>query len=343
MVLTLAKAVNVRNTDAGVKISYFIHGRGHGHASRALSIVPALRRAGHLVSVYTGGDGTDLIATLGDFEHVDPILPGAVGLSRLPLRLSRDHRRIRRERPALVISDGDMPSLTVAKAFRIRTLAIGHDLVFSRCELPADLPRRHMRTQRRSGFFAHHLSDFGIPVHFLPIEPSARNTRVARPALRPELAGEVDNSGPVLCYFRDRNGRPAVDLAAAAGAQVVCFGDPDLSGPGIDARPFDREAFAEMFRTCSAVIGSAGSNLLAECVMLKKPVLALHRKSDSEQLMNGILAEAAQVAQTATFEGLSSADVTRFLDRVKAEDFAQVDLVGALPDAATAVLEAITI
>ena len=74
-------------------------------------------------------------------------------------------------------------------------------------------------------------------------------------------------------------------------------------------------------------------------MILQKPVLALHKSGDSEQLKNGIMAQDAGVAQAGNFQQLSRKMVQKFLQRVHNNDFKTVDLQTALPDTITAILE----
>ncbi|MCA9662191.1 MAG: glycosyltransferase, partial [Myxococcales bacterium] len=100
---------------------------------------------------------------------------------------------------------------------------------------------------------------------------------------------------------------------------------------------FDRQAFRAALRRCAAVIATAGSNLLAECVLLNKPILALHARGDHEQRLNGLLAADAGVAEAATIGDPALAEgVRRFLDRVERGGFSRVELAAALPPVSTA-------
>src|SRR5690606_1597336 len=154
---------------------------------------------------------------------------------------------------------------------------------------------------------------------------------VARPDLRDDLRGPLTRDGFVLAYFRDDNGARPLELALAAGAEVVCFSAVSPGLPGLRSHRPDRAAFAEHLRRCDGVITSAGSNVLAECVMLGKPALALYRRDDGEQALNARLAEHAGVAVARSFDALSAADVATYLARARAGDFAALDLAAALP------------
>ena len=73
--------------------------------------------------------------------------------------------------------------------------------------------------------------------------------------------------------------------------------------------------------------------------MLRKPLLALYRSRDSEQLLNSLLVEQSRVGHSASLETLDAKTVTHFLHRVNDRQFDTIDLETALPDIASAVLQ----
>lgn len=318
------------------KIGYYVHGRGRGHASRALPILGALRERGDELRIYGGGQAADLLGALPEHRLVRPIHRGLAGVIELPRRLAKEIVEQAGFRPDAIVSDGDVPSLLAARALGIPAVALGHDLVFSRCRLPEGLPRLRVLACRRTTW-ASSRARRAVAVHFLPIEPETPGTLVARPERRlaPARAGEP---GAVVCYFSECDARRVLELVARAGRRVVAFGDPGLDVPGVEARPFDPGAFLAHLEGASAVVTTAGSNVLAECVLAGKPVLALYDDRHNEQTLNALLAERAGVAVASSLAALSPAVVARFFDRCRAADFARIDLERALPSAPSAVL-----
>ncbi|WP_437984689.1 glycosyltransferase family protein [Sorangium sp. So ce117] len=318
------------------KIGYYVHGRGRGHASRALPILGALRERGHELRIYGGGQAADLLGALPEHRLVRPIRRGLAGVIELPRRLAKEIVEQAGFRPDAIVSDGDVPSLLAARALGIPAVALGHDLVFSRCRLPEGLPRLRVLACRRTTW-ASSRARRAVAVHFLPIDPETPGTLVARPERRlaPARAGEP---GAVVCYFSECDARRVLELVARDGRRVISFGDPGLDVPGVEARPFDPGAFLGHLEGASAVVTTAGSNVLAECVLAGKPVLALYDDRHNEQTLNALLAERAGVAVASSLAALSPAVVARFFDRCRAADFARIDLERALPSAPSAVL-----
>jgi UDP-N-acetylglucosamine--N-acetylmuramyl-(pentapeptide) pyrophosphoryl-undecaprenol N-acetylglucosamine transferase len=311
-----------------LRIAYFIHGRGRGHASRSVPVARRLVGAGHEVSVHGGGNAQDLADETLDWRPRTPLLPGAGGVIRLPTQVARDIVELGRLRPDLVVSDGDQAILAAARARRIPALALGHDLVFTCCALPDSLPRAALRYEWANAATPTHLTRQRVAVHFLPATPSRAGTSVARPD--GDRAPAATSGEHLVAYFRDANGAAVVEWIRALGWEVRWFG-PGATTPDGNPSPFaGREEFQHELRTAAGVIGSAGSNLIAECVLHGKPLLALHRRDDTEQTLNALLARAANVAEASPIEQATRELATRFVDRVRAGDFAPVDLASQL-------------
>lgn len=312
-------------------VDYFVHGRGRGHGSRARDAVPALEAAGHVVRVHAGGAAPAALGPIAGVRPREVVGRGLGGLGTWRRLFVGDLARFRgAERPDAVVSDGDAPSLAAARRAGVPAVAVGHDQVFVHAVLPAGLPPGPLWRERVHGSIAGRLAGRAVAVHFLPIAARSARARVARIA-GADLAGPVSDDGFFVAYFRDPNADAVLDAAVAAGARVVAFGSDVRPRPGVEARGFDRAGLVAHLRRCRGVIGSAGSNLLAECVWLGKPVLAVHRDREAEQALNAAMIEAAGVGVAGPLGRLSPGDVARFVDRAGVGGFARVDLRGGLP------------
>lgn len=319
------------------RIDLVVHGRGRGHASRALACASALREVGHELALYAGGDAEPVLRDSGAFNPLPIVRPGLAAPAGWLRRLTSDARRFERAADCL-ISDGDHPSLVLARRRALPSVAVDHGLALTHGALPIRPPPL-LRLHERLNNAPLALATRRVAVHFLPFSPRDPDLRCARPDLRPELRRDTSEGGFLLAYFRDDNGLRALSLARDAGAELVCFGARDPQLPGVRFLPQDRDAFAAHLLRCDGVLASAGSNVLAECVMLGKPLLALHHRGDAEQALNAGLAEHAGVALGRPFDALSRADLDLFLARARARDFARVDLERALPPVSQVVVD----
>lgn len=319
-----------------VQLNYFVHGRGQGHASRALSVLPALRREGWSVRLWAADAAMQALAAEGA-TPLEGLIPGPWAAVQLLRQARQLARRLRREGARLVVSDGHQPALLAARWLGLPSLAIGHDLVFWGAQLPAGLPRVSLAHQRLNAWPAWHHASRAVGVHFLPTQSRSARLSMARPSLQ-EPPPPASHEGPLLCYFRDANG-------ASVRAALERLGQA-VSLPG-EGRHEPRAQFRARVARCRGVVASAGSNLLAECVLLGKPVFALYRRGDHEQRLNACMIERAQVGAATAFEsgferaGPGERRLKRFLERAAAGNYRRVDLAEALPPVEQVVLGAL--
>lgn len=294
-----------------IRIAYFVHGRGKGHAIRTRAVVRALGKS-YEAQVFCAGEAWDTLHDLPCTQPILPCMPGKGMIGSFTLRFRGDRERFRRWTPDLVVSDGDGPSVNAAKSLGIPVVAVGHGLVLHHTHLPAALPlHRHLReviNVASSSWPACRR----VAVHFAPLEPRTTGTYVARPDLRSETDPGCAREDFILAYFRDGNGTMALEQLARRGHRVLLFGQPRSVPQGVEVHSPDVSTFGEALSRCRAVIGSAGNHLPAECAMLGIPMLALHRENDVEHKMNGRLVEAAGIGITAAVDRCTPDIVRRF-------------------------------
>jgi len=294
-----------------IRIAYFVHGRGRGHAVRARAVLSSLG-VGYQIRVFCAGAAWDALSDLPNAEPVLPCLPGKGMVRAFALRLRGDRERFGRWRPDLVVSDGDGPSVNAAKSLGIPVVAIGHGLILHHTHLPVTLPLglhlREVANVASSSWPACRR----VAVHFAPVEPRTEGTYVARPDLRDEAKGVSAREDFVLAYFRDGNGTAALEQLARRGHRVLLFGHPRSVPTGVELLPPNDRAFGEALGRCRAVAGSAGNHLPAECAMLGVPMLALHRENDAEHRLNASLLEAAGIGVASSVERCNAETIQRF-------------------------------
>lgn len=329
-------------------VHYYVHGRGRGHATRSRAIIGRLRARGHAVRVFAGADALPIL---------EPVVFGCTEVESMPPRpslrsLTLGARRLGRavlaawnEVPDVIVSDGDHPAVLAGRLLGRFTIAVGHGLVFSRCERPPGLPRgpwvREALKATVSSWPAHRY----VPVNFVPLPVTRRGTVLARPVLddrlhAPEPARPAPDRYTVLCYFRDGNDDavlPTLQRVLDPEDAIICYGGSPRSG--VDARPLDRAAFLTDLRTCDLVVASAGSQLISECVALGRPIFALHQPDDDEQRLNVSMLRALGAGDGCAFGSLTLEQLQRF---VRDPPTAAADVQSwDAPDAARVVLSLI--
>ena len=329
------------------RIDYAVHGHGRGHASCARDVITRLLAAGHTVTAFAGGDGAPLLEGLCEVRPRSPILPGPGAIPALLGRARRDAARLRAEAPDLVLTDGDQAIVLGARRARVPSLAIGHDLVFSACSLPRGLPRVSLARERLNALVPTRLADARIALHFLPVAPRLANTRVARGLGPGERVGVHDVSGLpsepfLLVYLSDGDRESVFARLEEANVDAVAFGEGLRPRGRVRTEPVSRERFAAHLAGALGVVATAGSNVLTECVLAKRPVLALHSGRHHEQALNAALIERAGVNQALRISELTPSAIRAFTARAAAGGFESRELAGALAPVDEVALESVT-
>ena len=272
------------------RVRYVVHGRGLGHATRALALMNHLRAAGHEVIVAGGRDALAVLRAQGPVEEAPSLTPGMgllATLSGLATRVFAERRALSRDDIALVISDGDLPALLGAATKRLPSIAIGHGLVFSHARRPEAVDPARWAREARKARLASLTSKRQIAVNFAPLEPAMPSATVARPELRPGLEREAPGpQGRIIAYFRDDNGAEVLSALVAQGERPLLFSDKSEAPGGVEVVKRDPEAFQGALQKARAVVSSAGSQLISECAHLGIPHFALHDENDDEQALN---------------------------------------------------------
>lgn len=316
-------------------LHYYVHGRGRGHASRSRAVIARLQQAGHEVIAFAGRDARALLRDRVPTRSVRSLLPGQ-GLGTGPLvaaRVREAAAALRHDDARLVISDGDLPGLLAARLLRRPSIAVGHGLVFLCCERPPSLPAAPWRREAIKAGVSSVGASRRVAVGFVPLP--VRRGRLARPALElPEIRRTPD--GPVLCYFRDGASVPLQRHLAALSRDmpVILFATEPPVVPGIEHELPSRERFVEVLARARAVVASAGSQLISECVALGTPQWAGYRPDDDEQALNVAMLREAGLGDGCPLPELDEARLRAFLAR-PASPPSRWDA----PDVATAVLE----
>lgn len=317
-------------------IHYYVHGRGRGHATRSRAVITRLRHAGLEVVAFAGPSAEPLLREHVTTHPVRSLLPDA-GWHAPRLLAARVHAAVtalRRERADLVISDGDLPGTLAARATGRPSLAVGHGLVFRCCARPPDAPAAAWRREALKAAVSTLGAQREIAVGFVPLP--VRRGRLARPCLELPPLPETPRTpqGPLVCYFRDGAPRSLLERLAALDAPVMLFAATDPHVPGLLHQPPSRDGFVQALLRARAVVATAGSQLISECVALGVPLLALHDPRDDEQALNVLMLRAAGLGDGGPLPQLDDARLRAFATRPPLAPPAW-----DAPDVATAVLE----
>ncbi len=324
-------------------VHYYVHGRGLGHATRSVTVIRALIDAGYRVLAFAGEDATLLVREATECRRVQS-LPAKLSLRTPPLvawRVTEGLAAQRAHRPSVVVSDSDLPGLLAARLAGIPAVAVGHGLMTGTCHRPPHVNRgawwrEGLKVRSSSLGATHHVAVSFVAAR--PLDPA--RTTVAAPALSPDLLAQPpspDPNAPLVAYFRDDNAHAVIDALSAHGHPVTLF-TRHIHPPcaGILVRSLNRADFVCALRAAPAVVSSAGSQLMSECVFLGVSQFALYDADDDEQRLNVEMLRGAGLGDGCTIGSFTPARLHHFLEGL--DGAARTPPPLPTPDVATAVL-----
>lgn len=320
-----------------MRIHHFVHGRGRGHATRALPIVRQLRDAGHEVVLHARDTAMAMLRDAGHHPHtLAPVPRGIRSLAMIATATRHVVSQLQREGADLVIGDGDPIGLLAGRRVGIPTIAVGHNVVFTHGSLPG-APRKALWAERANAGLSTQAT-WAVGANFLPLDSKTPTATFGRPDPRWDAAPTPRDDGFVLSYFRDGEDGGAATQAAHLGYDVHVFGS--YNGPGhprVTRHPADDDVFLDHLARCHAVVATGGSNLITEAIYLRKPIYCLYGRGDFEQALNVYMLRNANVGDGQSLR--SEPQVGPFLSRVAQGGFASVDLARVMPTVSSLVVD----
>ena len=243
-------------------VHLYVHGRGRGHGSRSRAVADHLRELSFDVRIFAGRDAYELFES-GTVERVDSLMPGdgLATVTKLKRRLQDAVRAARKDGAIAIVSDSDLPGAAAGRFAKIPSIALGHGIMFSHTQRPAELSRRPWQRQAFKARTAASGSHLQIAVNFCPLRPKRPSTIVAKPVLRSALQAVIHNEratgDAILCYFRDDNGSKLLKVLAERGLPTRLFAKENPGIPGISWEPLNAERFTSALLEARAVGFSA--------------------------------------------------------------------------------------
>ncbi len=317
-------------------------GEGRGHASRARALTEGLR-ARHRMVLFAPGDA---------FQFLAPIYAGtAVQVRRLPaLRFQYDRSRrldswatlregihylkelpstvrhlrdlIDLERPSLVISDFEPALPRAARLCSIPFLSINHQhflRTFDLSGLPLSLRLRAWIMGWFVGLYASGQAETVVSSFYSPpLKRSVRNVTQVGALMRPEvLAEESKDFGHLTAYFRKFAPEKLLHALADQPRPVHVFGlGPRPPMGSLTFRRIDAKEFIMDLATCTALVSTAGNQLLGEALYLGKPALVVPEERNHEQYINAHFVRQMGVGDWCESGKAGRVEVDRFLKRL---------------------------
>lgn len=292
-----------------LKIAYYVHGRGRGHSSRALSVINKLILRKYKLKLLAGRDAYPVLYQEFEVTAINSIFPDS-SFFDFTRRLRSDLKLLRHFRPDVLISDGDAPSTWAAKLLGIPIICIGHGLVFPYCKHVIKLPWWGSVKENFKVRVASFWADYKFILHFCLLPTTDDRSIVVKPDLKIE-SQPLPQGDYLISYFRDGNGLAALKKLTAFGIEIRNFGHP-VNIAGIQNYKADNTLFKQMLSGARGVIGSAGSNLIFESMAMRKPMFLLYHPKDFEQKANAAYMEHLGIGLSSAFDSVSDDLVQKY-------------------------------
>lgn len=317
-----------------MRILYGVHGTGHGHAMRGLTIARALPE--HEFLFVANDDALRVLEpefrvrrlpNLGTVFKNYRIDFGATIARALPLLLhQRRHVReaqkiIEEFRPDVCMTDLEYFVPRAARQAGIPCLTLDHQHVITCCrhDLPADM-RWDALIQGLTPRYLFRPTDENLLVSFYapPVLEKYR-ARVAPPILRKSLLGlQPADQGHILVYQSNSTDKRLIEVLQRHGRKAYVFGYGREEGALGNVRfcPKSEEGFLELLAGCSYVIQGGSHTLMSEALHLGKPVLSLPIRAMVEQRFNALYLERLGYGVQTDMRGLDPAFLAGFEERL---------------------------
>ena len=286
------------------RILYGVHGTGHGHAIRALTVARHFRR--HEFMFVTHSDGVEILGReYPVVECYNPETPVArhrverlksfwsavKTLARGKALKQRLMRAVESFKPDAVLTDYEYFAPRVARELGLPCLSLDnqHVVTKGRHDLPLNMRPAFLTMACIMKLF------YGRPTHFLvtsffrPKGDPGPNVKITGPLLRERVLNTTPHrAGHVLAYHGYSIFPGFFQFLRSLDGPVLVYGSGGAGEDGnLAFKPYSEDAFLQDLAGCEYVVCGAGHTLICEALFLGKPLLVFPIRGAFEQMLNG--------------------------------------------------------
>ncbi len=287
------------------RILYGIHGTGHGHAMRGLTIARKLKDHEFLfvanddaLRIFGQEFAVERIPNLGTVFRDYKVDIGASVAKAIPILWKRKQytneviKIIERFKPDVCMTDLEYFVPRAAKQVGLPCLTLDHQHVLTCCK--HDLPANMLFDYFIQGLTPRYLfrptaQNLIVSFYAPPIHP-AYNARVVAPILRDiVMEQKPHDAGHVLVYQSNSTHEGLIEfLKRSTKRDCYVFGYNRTEGQdgNVIFMQKSEQAFLELLAGCSYVVQGGGHTLMTESLYLGKPILTIPIMAMVEQRLN---------------------------------------------------------
>ncbi len=294
------------------RIFYGVTGEGRGHATRAHTLVEALRDQ-HEITLFAPAMAYDMLAPIyagsevrvhripGLLFHYDSkgrIHYGRTGSAALRYIAGLDDQvaklvaTMKAESPDLVITDFEPSLPRAAHKLGIPYISVDHQhflKVYDLGDLPLHLRLHAAFMSQWVGFYyRNQVASVVSSFYFPPLKPHCHNVTQVGVLLKPEVIQAKPSHGDYLVAYLRRFLDPGVEhMLRGCGREVRIYGlGAQPPRANLSFHEIDPVAFVQDLAGSAALVSTAGNQLLGEALYLGKPALVMPERGNHEQEIN---------------------------------------------------------
>lgn len=325
------------------RIYYGVTGEGRGHATRAHTLVEALREQ-HEITLFAPAMAYDMLAPIyaGSAVKVNRI-PGLLFhydrqgrihygrtasaalryIAGLDAQVSQLTALMKNDCPDLVITDFEPSLPRAAHKLGIPYISVDHQhflKVYDLGELPLHL-RLHaaFMSQWVGLYYRNQVASVVSSFYFPPLKRGCHNVTQVGVLLKPEVIQAKPQHGDYLVAYLRRFLDPRVEhMLRGCGREVRIYGlGAQPSRANLSFCEIDPVAFVKDLAGCAALVSTAGNQLLGEALFLGKPALVMPERGNHEQEINAWFLERSGAGRAIPMAAVEPADLQTFLERLE--------------------------
>ncbi len=292
------------------KILYGVHGTGHGHAVRALTIARHFAGLGHEFLFVSHGTGAAILRREFPVEDIPnpatPIRGHKVALAATVYSNFTVRRRSRtyinqilklmeRFQPDVTMSDYEYFVPRAARLAGVPCLSVDHQHIITSCRHPVPWAHclNYLATAWAVGTFFSRASDYLVISFFRPPTRPGVRARILPPLLRDTvLQRRPSAAGHVVAYQGYTTFRRFFPFLRAIPSPVMVYGfDTEGADGNLHYKKNSETGFLDDLASCRYVVCGGSHTLISEALYYGKPVLSFPIKGAFEQFLNAFYTE----------------------------------------------------
>ncbi|MFP4381117.1 MAG: glycosyltransferase family protein [Candidatus Sumerlaeia bacterium] len=307
------------------QIAYALAGEGRGHATRARSIANALMEQGHRVVFLAGDDGFDFLSECFDDDSritiiripslhfayskrgkmkkvsimgtITKVIGFLWDLREEVKNVIQEFKKIDFD-PDFFLCDYEPLAWRVARRLKKPLISLDNQHFFAFVRL-AELPLHQWPFTFLIGITCFLMVPGKRACLISKFVPEAyirkkKKVHMVGPLIRPEIqeyARSEEQQDFVLCYLRPSVADHVIDVVQKTGVKAKVYGLGEKEAQGnMTFCATSADEFARDLARAEKVIGTAGNQLIGECLYLRKPLFLVPEPGQMEQQINAYLA-----------------------------------------------------